>query len=1136
MLNRMSKARNKIDQMSTADWQQYHHLLSNQQLMKYFADEVHRFSRCPMKPDDVLRRFSLNGDGHLDLREFQLAVTRLEIVASSSQQTDGYGQDPHPDRDLERAKELYLVFCPTQTRKLDIDLFCRIMTEWSLQLMRASYQHDSTSQLTSSVSSLSMNKRVQFSSPRAPLATPYATQATLNAKRIITGNEGDNDSNGRSTHLTEGETLWQRLATSITQSSEKLRQIFFKMDVMSSGKVSPEELELALSHIGVFLTTREYEKLYMSLGEDVKEYTRDGATNGRWRGRGGNGKAFTIKYAKFLALFQEKDGIDHRTQTMPSNSKQVSPPVVGVGSARLWDLLVAAFDKLQSLFHQFQRIGQYYLPPETFRDCLLRCGITLSNADFAALRVRLLPFSDSASGSIGVSPLLDALKAADRTTMKSKASPGVPGTSVGYVNRSPIRLGRKTVQPTAYSPVISESEPYPAGKSTQERNAEASRTIVKICDERRRESELHFPTATTSPRAVNSGESEAYLEHQHRRQDPFFSTGKPPPALEARILSKLQQLKQLGQLSGSSPQSVFPGDRFGHISRGQFRQSLSHLNLLVRYADVEALFWTLDTQGRGYITAQDFYDHLNNFATREKTTESSKQLPVLSLDGSTQRARLPRSVQKIFEKMLVELPRVVAICERMDTNQTGSVSTTEMLQAIHELGIMASIADKQAAIEALSRDQSQQQADQIPYHSLEDRLGALCSDLLSPRKRKKHLSTTSVLLAPHEEQPTEVASSYNHDPRVNDLLWNCPRRRLVQDHRAARSSIRIADELNSPNGEFSPVQPPRSSTDLEDAKSRQERRHRIALVSVLQDLLERRSDLKTALDLHRRADARGHVTKKDLVEILLTSRLNLHFPAGASAAQELVDELYPSLRPESGLGFLDVLRRISDLLGEVTKELSLVPPAHPGNVRPSTFSTNPYQNPQRPTGRRLNNSLDMHSSVLPTAMSSFTKLASAPNGESFAGSASTVRRKLLQESRLKSLLDSDYGLQSAAVLVRHAFKGLAPRDMVVPIDNGEFEATCRASDIKHVCYRLGLDLDLQEQQFVASSIDTEDSGFVSSPGLLDFFTKLTKTGENAVSSSFSKEKETGSDTRRSVTFCEDGQYYESIRRPNSIAH
>jgi hypothetical protein len=100
------------------DWQQYHQLLSNQQLMKHFANEVHRFSRSPMKPDDVLRRFSLNGDGHLDLREFQLAVTRLEIVSSSSSQPDASYPEPQQNRDWERAKELYLVFCPSQTRKL----------------------------------------------------------------------------------------------------------------------------------------------------------------------------------------------------------------------------------------------------------------------------------------------------------------------------------------------------------------------------------------------------------------------------------------------------------------------------------------------------------------------------------------------------------------------------------------------------------------------------------------------------------------------------------------------------------------------------------------------------------------------------------------------------------------------------------------------------------------------------------------------------------------------------------------------------------------------------------------------------------------------------------------------------------
>jgi Ca2+-binding EF-hand superfamily protein len=741
--------------------------------------------------------------------------------------------------------------------------------------------------------------------------------------------------------------------------------------------------------------------------------------------------------------------------------------------------------------------------------------------------------------------------------MKSKASPGASGASIGSVGLSPIRLGRKTVLSGASSsPINGGNAPYPAGKSTQERyvvtlpdphkktshcvalcrNAEASRTIVKIWDDRRRESEIHFPTATTSPRAAKSEDSEVYQDHQHRRQDPFFSTGKPPPALEARILAKLQQLKQLGQLAASSPQSVFPGDRFGHISRGQFRQSLVHLNLLVRYADVEALFWTLDTQGRGYITAQDLYDHLNTFATQQSNPSSSKQLPGLSIDATTHRSRLPRSVQKVLEKMLVELPQLMAICERLDTNQTGLVSTTEMLQATHELGIMASIADKHAAIEALSRDTTQR-SDHIPYHSLEDRLGALCSDLLSPKKRKKHLSTTSVLLAPCEErgQPVDVRSSYNQDPRVNDALWNCPRRRMHQDHPAARSSIRITDEIN-PNSECTPVRPPRRSTAVEDAKSRQEQRHRIALVGVLQDLLERRSDLKTALDLHRRADARGQVTKQDLVEILLTSRLNLHFPAGAPAAQELVDELYPTLRPESGLGFLDVLRRISELLGEVTKGLSLAPLPSGNNGPQSTFSTNPYQQPHRPSGRRLNNSLDMHSSVLPTTTGSFTKLAAFPNGESFAGSAATVRRKLLQESRLKDILHTEYGLQSAAVLVRHAFKGLAPRDMVVPIENGEFESTCRASDIKHVCYRLGLDLDLNEQQFVASSVDTGESGFVSSPGLLDFFVKLAQTGD--YSTSFSKENEVDDHMRRSVTFSEDGQYCESIGAtyPNPITH
>lgn len=1060
----MLKTRNKIEQMSTADWQQYHHLLSNHHLIQCFADEVHRFSRCPMKPDDVLRRFSLNGDGYLDLREFQLAVTRLEIVPPSFQQTDG-----QPGRSLERAKELYLVFCPTQTRKLDIEIFCRIMTEWSLQVMRAKYPQDSTPHVTSSLSSLSMTH-----SPRASLATPYATQSINDSRRP---NANVTDVSDRSMCLKEGEALWQRLTSSISQNHDKLKHIFFKMDVMSSGKISPEELELAMRHIGVYLTTREYEKLYASLNEDVKEYGRDAAS--------GNESAFSIKYGNFLALFREKAGLDHRTHSLPSTSKRTSPPVVGVGSARLWDLLVGAFDKLQLLCRQYERIGQHCLPPETFRDCLLRCGITLSNADFAALRVQLLSFSDATSGSLSIRPLLDALKAADRTAMKSKASPGVVSASTHDANQTPIRLGRKIVPITTYSPVPSSREPYPAGKSTSERNAEESRTIVKICDERRREGELNPPTSTTSPRASSN---ETYLEHQRRRHDPFFSMGKPAPALEARILSRLQQLKELGHLSASSPQSVFPGDRFGSISRGQFRQGLVHLNLLARYADVEALFWTLDTQGRGYIAAQDLYDHLNHFGAQHNT-EVSQQSPDLAVDCKPKRPRLSCSVQKVLETLLVELPQVLSMCERIDETQTGLISTTDMLHLIHELGIMASLADKQGAIEALCGDHFEQEtADRIPYHLLESRLGALCCDLLSPKKRTQHRSTTSVLLAPYEEHPVDCA--FPNTFESNDTHWNHPRRRMVQDHRAAKSSIQITDESQDDQATFSHSL--QRSEGMKNTMSRQEQKHRIALMGILQDLLERRSDLKTAFDLHRRSDARGHVTKQDLVEILLTSRLNLHFPAGISGAQEVVDELYPSLGPTDGLGFLDVLRRVSNLHRVVNHDVRKTPALSTQRLS-SSVSSHPFHHSERLTGKRLNNSLEMQSSVLPTTMGFSTNFNANANDEALKGCASTIRCKLLQESRLKNLLQSDYTLQSAGVLIRHAFKGLAPREMVVPMDNGEFEATCRASDIKHVCFRLGLDLDVHEQQFVVSKIDNGDTGFVSSPGLLDLFTKLART-------------------------------------------
>lgn len=374
----MHKARSaKIDSLSTADWQQYHRLLSSRELMAQFADEIMRFSRTPLKPDEVLRRFSLNGDGQLDLREFQLAAKRLELG----------GVNAAPARVEARARALYLAFCPTPSRKLDIDIFCRIMTDWSLQLMRDMFEQQSMQP--------PQPQRAVRAPPNA-IATPYATEpqpqpATPSTRRTTGGNTTrPNDSNARAfanstsgssdrVSVHEAEAIWRRISVPVTQHSDKLRQLFLRLDVSCSGCVSQEEFELALRHIGVFLTPREFDRLYESLDEQLRVLSAGGDSNA----------AFAIKYTELLAAMQ---GLSHpTTRGMPSTSKQTSPPVVTVASARLWEILLASLDKLRALFQQYQRIQQHSLAPETFRDCLRQCGIVLSNADFAALRVRLLP-------------------------------------------------------------------------------------------------------------------------------------------------------------------------------------------------------------------------------------------------------------------------------------------------------------------------------------------------------------------------------------------------------------------------------------------------------------------------------------------------------------------------------------------------------------------------------------------------------------------------------------------------------------------------------------------------------------------------------------------------------------------------
>lgn len=409
-----------------------------------------------------------------------LATKRLELVKSE-----------------QKAKALYQAFCPSASRKLDIDIFCRIMTEWSLTLMREMFEQQSIQQQQ-------QRQRQPRSARNATklLATPYAVEPHPLPATPRTANRTNADSKGAvipnsntSERSTEADAIWGRISVSVSQQRDKLRQLFLRLDVSCTGCVSQEEFEMALRHVGVFLTPREFERLYESLDEQLKVLPT-----------GGDGSTFAIRYTELLSSMQDLNQSSARK--LPTTSKLPSPPVVTVASARLWDMLVAALDKLRPVFQQFQRMQQYTLPPETFRDCLRQCGMVLSNADFAALRIRLLPFScgrflfsselrlnplthfslpccsDNATGSISLAPLVDALRLADHSTTQPRANSTPPymeplkgkarasnntslAAAASAIGVSPIRTGRKT----NFTPSVSaiSSVPHPAGKSNEQR-------------------------------------------------------------------------------------------------------------------------------------------------------------------------------------------------------------------------------------------------------------------------------------------------------------------------------------------------------------------------------------------------------------------------------------------------------------------------------------------------------------------------------------------------------------------------------------------------------------------------------------------------------------------------------------------
>lgn len=86
---------------SFLDIRLYCQIASNIPLRTKFESDIQVLSASFIKPEEVLRRFNLDGDGHLDFREFQLAMRRL---GSKSEPRDMY--------------DLFRAFCSRTRRKL----------------------------------------------------------------------------------------------------------------------------------------------------------------------------------------------------------------------------------------------------------------------------------------------------------------------------------------------------------------------------------------------------------------------------------------------------------------------------------------------------------------------------------------------------------------------------------------------------------------------------------------------------------------------------------------------------------------------------------------------------------------------------------------------------------------------------------------------------------------------------------------------------------------------------------------------------------------------------------------------------------------------------------------------------------
>ncbi|CCI40497.1 unnamed protein product [Albugo candida] len=1095
--------------MNAPDSQKFYSLLNNLQALSYFEDEISRFHQSSFSPGTLLRRFSLNGDGQLDLREFILAMKRLEIIVDVERDM---GTIPASAR----GREMFLLFCPTSSRKLDIDFFCRIMKEWYLKLMQLRQKKDS-SMITKPLS--------PKNTARTPVFTPYAVE-TPNQTFPDSFGELFNDKNSIDI-MSDATTLWKRIRGALVQNLDKLSQLFFKMDVTCSGSISLDEFELALTHIGVHLATQDLSKFYAALSPKFKDFSSHFSSINENQ----SAQTFGIRYAALLSIIlntshqtSTTNGTALSRPTTPDTTRPLHSNMALKTTTRLWDVLQKSIERLEPILMRYIRTHHRSISADTFRDCLLRSGVSLSNSDYAGLRVLLMPFTD-ADDCIIMQKILQALKNQGNYEDAEVIATGIRGIA-------PLRTGKKTIFKSA-SPCS--ANPIAAGKTNEERNAAATRTLVKVCDENRWKDNVQQSMV-------------GYDSTGTQQRNDTVDGDRVQYSLEKRILGRLDQLQKQKSFLNCSIETTFPGDRYGRITSGQLRENLVQINVLARHAELEALFWCLDPQGHGFIVNHDLHNHLRDIASAKQSrfggnqhrskeneqlqtnctnsTSSHDSAPHLLINTSLvpEGRQIDRAVQKVLEVLVQNYSDVLQRCyesHNSDGNK-GSVRVTRnmLLRIIYDLGVLGAPSDLEAAVSAIMDcDHPGQTEDGIDIQHFESRLNLLTSDLLSPRNRRNHCSTTSVLLAPMEDQRWQNSSS---DPayqtgsqiqstnRLGESVYHT-RRRMNQSHPATRSTIELTEhDLDARDGNQNTID---TSRHLETPMSGycRQRTSLLAIISIIQDILERRAELKSILNYHRNTGVNGDIPVEDLAEIFLSSRLGLNFSTTSTSGISVHDFLRLLFSPEEGdsqqhenrktIEFLDLLRLISGLYSRLTKEQGAL-------LYKSRGQENDFELPNQP----LNRQNDYKRSALYGSI--LNKL----------GSNKCQLRDLLFPSRYTTNGLTYEQKQSAAILLRHQFKAVAATSQgVISLPYGDYESICTLPNLRNICYRLGLDLTLQELELVMREVDPEQSGYFSSLSLLYF---LFRVAETAVHGQFQQENSRYSTLDR-VKSCEDN------RRPGS---